>query len=94
MSAIKYRGKVAFNKPVNDGAAVEHRVEYRGFKIEVTNFPGSRTLMWRIVRIGSEFATCGSEDRYEHTVASLKDMTVAKVDRMADAIAAKEKEAA
>jgi hypothetical protein len=49
------------------------------FKLEVTNFPGSRSLSWQIVIPGNDLWRTGQDvDRFEHSVATLKDFVFAK----------------
>lgn len=48
------------------------------FELQVTNYPGTRTLDWEITLPGSDWRNSGSEDRFEYTVATLKDKVYGK----------------
>jgi hypothetical protein len=63
-----------------DGASVEHSTSYRGFKLLVTNFPGSRTLWWEVLHGEKRWGR--EEDRFEHGVGSLKQRCIEKVDEL------------
>jgi hypothetical protein len=66
-----------------NGAAVEHFTAVRGFNCLVTNFPGSRTLMWEVTRNGMRWGN--NEDRFEQTVRSLKARCIEKVSILLEA---------
>ena len=46
--------------------------------LEVTNYPGSDTLDWRITCPGTEWWQGSDESRYETSVSQLKDKTYTK----------------
>jgi len=68
--------------------ATEWRASHRGFDMLLTNYPGSRSLDWKITRADSpNWWSGGNEDRFEYTVATLKDSLFAKTEALADRIA-------
>ena len=52
------------------------------FELRVTNYPGSRTLDWSITIPGTGYKIGSDEDRYEYTVARLKEKVIAKAEKL------------
>lgn len=85
MSAIKKQSPLRWactSERTSNGRLVistTHTASFCGFDLSITNYPGTRTLDWRITKPGTQFWNAGNEDRFEYTVAILKDRLYAKV---------------
>lgn len=69
---------------------VKHSTTYQGFAIEIENFPGSRTLFWRIYCLANPaFFSMHNEDRCEGGVGRCKERALELVDDWAPKVEAK-----
>lgn len=76
MSTLKKKLRWSYTNEttvLNQIVATVWRAHVDKFVLEVTNYPGTRTLMWEIRLPKSTWRVGGAVDRVEHTVATLKD---------------------
>lgn len=60
------------------------------FSIKIINYPGTRTLSWKITIPGTDWSNGSDEDRSEVTVSILKDRLFFRAEEMEKSFQARE----
>lgn len=83
MSAIKKQTSLRWshNNELSPGGNIVATVwtaSLGRLSLEVTNYPGTKSLDWRITIPGTDWYNGGMVDRFEYTVSTLKDFVFNK----------------